>query len=479
VQQWIAYFTEKPQGRKIFAKWLSRSRRYAPLILKTMREDGLPEDLLYLAMIESGFSPKARSRAGAEGVWQFMPYTGKNYGLKIDHWVDERRDIVASTHAAARYLKELHQIFGSWYLAAASYNAGEGRTLRVVRESRTRNFWQLIREKGNFRAETRNYIPKMIAAAMISKNPEKYGFTDIAYEEPLTWEKVSVPAGVDLRSIAKLADIDYEYLKLLNPELRRAITPPNLDSWDVRVPPAQKDILLARRSELKGRKHGHFITHTIRRGETLGHVSKLYGVDQRSIMELNQIRDSRRLRIGQTLQIPADYSEARPRSRRSSERAAYESVANSNISSSPTSSALSPSAKSFNQAPTSLASNDEGFDVYEVRSGDNLEQIARRFGTNVSTLRRINGIRGSRINAGQKIKVPSRVKPAGSAGASIKIHRVRSGEHLKLIADRYGSSVAQIKKLNKLKKNTLVAGQELKVPDARFKSSRVKHSDTL
>jgi LysM repeat protein len=196
-------------------------------------------------------------------------------------------------------------------------------------------------------------------------------------------------------------------------------------------------------------------------------------------MELNQIRDSRRLRIGQTLQIPADYSEARPRSRRSSERAAYESVANSNISSSPTSSALSPSAESFKETPTSLASNDEGFDVYEVRSGDNLEQIARRFGTNVSTLRRINGIRGSRINAGQKIKVPSRAKPAGSAGASIKIHRVRSGEHLTLIANRYGSSVAQIKKLNKLKKNTLVAGQKLKVPDARFKSYRVKHSDTL
>ena len=171
VDQWIKYFTATPRGRATFAKWLARKQRYSGLIRQTVKEDGLPEDLIYLAMIESGFNPRATSWVGAAGVWQFMPYTGRNYGLNLDHWYDERRDIVKATHAAAKYLKELHQIFGSWYLAAASYNAGEGRTLRVVRENQTRNFWELIRKKKNFRSETRNYVPKIIAAKLISSDP--------------------------------------------------------------------------------------------------------------------------------------------------------------------------------------------------------------------------------------------------------------------------------------------------------------------
>jgi len=455
VQQWITYFTEKARGRATFEKWLSRSRRYAPLILKTMREDGLPEDLIYLAMIESGFSPKATSWVGAAGVWQFMPYTGKNYGLKVDHWVDERRDIVLATHAAAAYLKELHQIFGSWYLAAASYNAGEGRTLRVVRESRTRNFWQLIREKGNFRAETRNYVPKMIAAALISKNPEKYGFTNIQYEEPLTWEKVSIPAGVDLRAVASVAKMDYEELKLLNPELRRAITPPSADSWNIRVPPNKKDILLANHAELKGRKHGHFITHKLRRGETLSHVSRKYGVDARTIMDLNQISNPRRLRQGQSLQIPVDYEEGKSRSKASK-------------------STWKPQAVSS----TTTNSDEAGVDLYEVRSGDNLSDIAKRFGTDIATLKKLNGMRGTRINAGQKLKVPSGSKSAQS-GASIQIHRVKSGEHLTLLAQRHGTSVSELKRINGLKKGTIYVGQRLKVPAPSFKHYRVRRGDTL
>lgn len=378
VQQWINFFTVRPNGRRTFEKWLSRSRRYAPLILKTMREDGLPEDLLYLAMIESGFSPTAQSPVGAAGVWQFMPYTGKNYGLKIDHWIDERRDIVAATHAAARYLKELHQIFGSWYLAAASYNAGEGRTLRVVREGRTRNFWQLIREKDNFRAETRNYVPKIIAAALISKNLAKYGFEDVKYEEPLIWETVNVPAGVDLRSIATLIQVDFEYLKLINPELRRSITPPNADSWDVRVPPHKKDILIAKHAELKGRKHGHFISHNLRRGETLGHVSRKYGVDIRTLMDLNQIRDARRLRVGQQLQIPADYTAPRPR-------------------------ATNTTWKPKSSQSSTQRSNSK---TYVVRRGDNLSSIAKKTGTSVSKLRAANGIRGSKLFVGQRLRLP-------------------------------------------------------------------------
>src|SRR5690606_13336536 len=153
------------------------------------REEGLPEDLIYLSMIESVFNPRAYSRARAVGPWQFIEGTGKRYGLRVNYWIDERKDIIKSTHAAAKYLKELYQIFGSWYLAAAAYNAGEGTVLNAIRRDRTRNFWQLARQEKNFRSETQNYVPKMIAAALLAKSPEKYGFADkeIAYEDPLTW----------------------------------------------------------------------------------------------------------------------------------------------------------------------------------------------------------------------------------------------------------------------------------------------------
>jgi membrane-bound lytic murein transglycosylase D len=239
------------------------------------------------------------------GPWQFMQGTGKRYGLKVDYWIDERRDIVKSTRAAAKYLKELHTIFGSWYLAAAAYNAGEGRVLNAIRRGHTRNFWELARGKDNFRAETRNYVPKMIAAALISKNPEKYGFTEISYEQPLLWETVEVPQGVDLRTVAEQSQAEVEVVKLLNAELRIGITPPDSDeAYALRVPPEHKPLLLSNFDKLKSRKSSHFIVHHIQRGENLGSLARRFKTQVQTIMELNDIRNARTLRIGQQIRVP-------------------------------------------------------------------------------------------------------------------------------------------------------------------------------
>jgi membrane-bound lytic murein transglycosylase D len=457
VDQWIKFFAETPRGRAIFERWLKRAPRYAPLIQRTLREEGLPEDLLYLAMIESGFSPLATSRVGAAGVWQFMPYTGRNYGLKLTHWYDERRDIVASTKAAATYLKELHQVFGSWYLAAASYNAGEGRTMRVVRENKTRNFWELIRGRGNYMPETRNYVPKIIAAALISKNPSQYGFNVTDVEPPLTWVRMPIEPGVDLRAVATVTNTPYETLRLLNPELRRGITPPDVEKWEVRIPPEKREVYLARQGELKGRQHGHFITHRLARGETLSHVSRRYGIDVRTIMDLNNIRDPRRLRQGQQLQVPLDPRRAQAQARSAAPRA---------------------QASSWNPNTQTSAGSDGSYSVYKVRRGDNLNNIARRFGTSVSELQRLNGIRGSRIFVGQDLKVPSS-GAAASSGGSTRVHQVRRGENLSSIAARYGTNVARLRSLNNIRGSRILVGQNIRVPAPQYRVHRVQRGETL
>ncbi len=528
VDQWINYFTKTPRGRATFEKWLSRKQRYSGLILKTVREDGLPEDLIYLAMIESGFNPRAHSPVGAAGVWQFMPYTGKNYGLTLDHWYDERRDIVKATHAAAKYLKELHQIFGSWYLAAASYNAGEGRTLRVVRENQTRNFWELIRKKDNFRSETRNYVPKIIAAKLISSDPAKYGFHDIEKEKPMIWEEVMVAGGVSLRDISNSIGFDYEELSLMNPELRRGLTPPNMDEWRVRVPPDKKELLISKKDSLISHKSGHFITHRLKRGETLGHVSNKYGVTTRAIMDLNQIRSARRVRAGTELKIPVDYREAGKRSSRTATPSnnrelkgnsytvqsgdnLYDIAKNfktsvaalkeeNNISSNrlavgqklivPGVSAATETNSTEESAPATakieqVADSDESDGntttsdavTYTVQKGDSLYGIATKHGISIKDIKRLNGMRGNTIYPGQTLKVQ-----AVREGTPTSNYKVRRGDNITQIATAHGMSLTQLKKWNNLKGSTIYPGQKLKVLSRQGRTVsvyKVKRGDNL
>ncbi len=391
VDVWIRYFTENHKGRGTFERYLARSTRYIPLIKKTLKEEGLPEDLIYLSMIESGFNPKAYSRAKAVGMWQFMKGTGQRYGLKVDYWIDERRDIVKSTRAAAQYLKELHMIFGSWYLAAASYNAGEGRVLNAVRREQTRDFWELARSKGTFRKETSNYVPKMIAAALISKNPEKYGFNNIVYEQPLEWESVEVPPGVDLRSVAEQSDTDVELIKLLNSELRIGITPPDRDEpYLIHVPLNKKALIEANLDKLKARKSSHFIVHHIERGENLGSISRRFKTQIQTIMELNDIRNPKSLRIGQEIRVPIPSygSEERSVASNSRKKKRRETA-------------------STRREPQSFSEDSpESPSHHVVKRGETLSSISKKYHTSVSQLLKINNLNSpAELQAGKKIKV--------------------------------------------------------------------------
>jgi membrane-bound lytic murein transglycosylase D len=227
-------------GQKaVFAVYLSRSGRYLAMMRRIFRERGLPQDLVYLALIESGFNPWARSPAAAVGPWQFIEGTARRYGLKVNDWVDERRDPEKATRAAASYLQDLFRQFGCWYLAAAGYNAGEQRVEGALLRNDEDTFWALAR-KGLLPRETCQYVPQFIAAALIAKNPSKYGFDQVAYQRPFACEQVRVPGGTDLRRFAQVLEIDYQDLRELNPELKRDQTPREAQGYLLKIPKEKK-----------------------------------------------------------------------------------------------------------------------------------------------------------------------------------------------------------------------------------------------
>ncbi len=239
VKAYLVYFSTERKG--VISKYLSRSTRYLPMIREVFQEYGLPEDLAYLAMIESGFNPYAYSHAHAGGMWQFIQGTGRRYGLAINNYVDERRDPVKATHAAAKYLLDLYKQFGSWYLAAASYNCGEGRVQREIQSSNHKNFWELS-DNQCLPTETKNYVPQMIAATIIAKNPNKFGFTKVPYLPPLQYETVKVNEPTSLRAASMACNVPPEEIEMLNPELRRGTTPPDQPQYVLNIPKQAKEM---------------------------------------------------------------------------------------------------------------------------------------------------------------------------------------------------------------------------------------------
>lgn len=233
VSRWIRWF--QTDGRSSFKTWLERSSRYVPGIEIELQKAGLPQDLVYLAMIESGFRPDAASHMGAIGLWQFIAATGRHYGLNIGWWIDERRDFSKSTKAAIAYMKELNGEFNSWYLVAASYNMGEGGVRRLIKRHETNNFWALADKKALPR-ETTDYVPKIIAATLIAKAPALYGFRDLEYQMPLSFDSVRVPGGTDLVNLATYLGVSGKYLMGLNPELTRGFIPREVRGHQIRVP---------------------------------------------------------------------------------------------------------------------------------------------------------------------------------------------------------------------------------------------------
>jgi membrane-bound lytic murein transglycosylase D len=294
--------------RDKFVTWLSRSGKYIPFMKNLLKEQGLPEDLVYMALIESGFDPYAYSRSKAVGPWQFIYRTGKRYGLKVNWWVDERRDPEKSTIAAAKYLKDLYEMFACWYLAAAGYNAGEYRIIKAMKRFRTEDFWTLTKHR-YLKRETKNYVPLMIAAALVAKDPEKYGFTGIEYQEPLRYEKVKVPELTDLSHIAKACEISLEEIKDLNPELQRGVTPPNEPEYEIKIPFARKDLFTRNFETLQPLEKFQFKTHLVKKGETLKGIARLYRVDLAPLLEINSLNKTNPLSKGMDLLIPISKDE--------------------------------------------------------------------------------------------------------------------------------------------------------------------------
>jgi len=300
VEYYLDFFTNR--HRKTFARWLARSARYLPMIKEEFARAGLPLDLAYLPMIESGFNTTAISRASAVGTWQFMRATGRDYGLTVNDYVDERRDPVKSTKAAAAYLSKLYKDFDSWHLAVAAYNAGEGRIKRAMKQSEKDDFWAIAKSQ-YIHSETKLYVPQLIAAIMIAKDPEKYGFADIDYAEPLDYEIVHVPKGTQLKAVAVACSLPEEKIVALNQHLSKSITPPSEMAYPLRVPTGTKEIITKNLPRVRKVTSTEFNLHEVGRGETLTTISKKYKLSKTTLLKANNL-EYERLSLGQHLRIP-------------------------------------------------------------------------------------------------------------------------------------------------------------------------------
>jgi len=305
VEYFLAYF--QTRGKQSFSRWLSRSSRYIPMMKEVFKREGMPEDLVYVAMIESGFHLHARSVANAVGPWQFISGTGRRYSLRIDQWVDERKDPLKATVAAALYLKELSGMFnGDWYLAAAGYNAGENKILRAISMYNTSDFWELSR--GSYlKRETKEYVPKLLAAAIIAKDPARYGFSDVAYLSPIEFDTVKVPSRTDLELVAKLIGTTYETVKELNPALLHWCTPPNYPDYELKVPKGTK--LQFEAAYVKVPEDQRFTEKVLytryraRKKDSLKGVARRYNTTPDVLAELNGVSPKARI-AGRTLVVP-------------------------------------------------------------------------------------------------------------------------------------------------------------------------------
>jgi len=436
VKYYIGYFTN--EKRKVFANWLRRSRYYVPIIKEILRENELPEDLAYLAMIESGFNPKAYSRAKASGPWQFIYSTGGRYGLKVNYWIDERRDPEKSTIAATKYLKDLFDQFGCWYLAAAGYNAGERRVERAIERHNTNDFWELAKYNA-LPKETREYIPKLIAAAIIAKDPERFGFGSITYDEPVKFVRVKVPGATLLSTIAKANSMDLSDLKSMNPEILRGITPPNMDNYEIKLPASidvdtfNNNLEIALRNEKKVK---HVIAYKVKKRDTLAKILKKYGVKQEDIYLVNDFEGGLKLKTGMVLNIPrfSTPSKAKAEVAKKVKEEKYEDIEVKTAS----------------------------YKTYHiVKKGETLSKISSKYGIDVETIKSANNLKSDKLYPNMKLRLVSHAQRKDNT--KVTYHIVKKGETLSKISSKYGIDVETIKSANNLKNNKVYPKMKLKI----------------
>jgi len=301
VEEFIKFFQEKADN--FFLRSLARSQVYEAMMKNIFREKNLPEELFYLALIESGYNPNALSRAKAGGIWQFIDKTARRFGLKVNKWVDERRDPEKSTHAAAEYLKTLYEIFNSWDLATASYNAGEGKVLRAMKKANSQDFWEISRHR-YLKQETKKYVPKFLAAVLIANEPQKYGFSNIEFQPPLVYEKVLVPPSTSLERIARAAETDLSEIRALNPALKRGKTPPDVSLFEINIPLGKKEFF-DKNFRALGQSNATKVTkHRVRPGETLDRIAKKYHLTTQELCDFNNLSAKVRIKPGTILLLP-------------------------------------------------------------------------------------------------------------------------------------------------------------------------------
>lgn len=440
IQAFIKRF--QTERRDVMEESLKRSGKYLPLFRQIFEKQGLPKDLAYIPLIESSFKPFAYSRAHAKGMWQFVVGTALRYDLRIDWWIDERTDPEKSCLAAARYLKDLYDIFGDWYLAMAAYNAGENRVLRAVRKLKTIDFWKIASTQ-YLRRETRNYVPAILAAIHIAKNPELYGFSS-EKEDPILYSKVAIPSCTDLQLIAECAKTSLETILELNPELRRLTTPPNHPNYNIKIPSGREEVFLANYSRIPPDKRVSWLQHRVRTGETLSQIARRYRTTVSALCQANNIKNRHFIRKGTLIVIP-----------RGKPKYNYTSLLSDLHSQS-----RPPSYKRGQRIE------------YKVRRGDSLYRIALRFGTNTDSLLSWNQLSPKdKIYPGQKIllwagtKIDTGGNRTVSGGASTIItYRVRQGDTLYQIASIYKTTVKDICRWNGLSpRDTIYPGDELTI----------------
>lgn len=376
VKKWINYFTTR--GRDLFRRYAERSGRYAPVLSKILNDQGLPRDLIYLAMAESGFHNGARSYAKAVGPWQFMPYTGKRYGLDINFYIDERRDPLKATVASSMYLRELYERFGSWELAASSYNAGEGKISRAIKIYNTKNFWKL-RMGRYLKAETKNYVPKIMALAIIGKNLDAFGFHELEFERALDFEEIEVFGNSDLYKIANLLESDFETIKKYNPELTRWQTPPSEKTYTLRVPVGKKALWSDEKKEMS--VANSYKTYTLNGHASLEDVAQKFKVPGDVLETLNDLPKKKKLFPRTVVLLPfrEDHNERseilyadlyEPPRKQVLRRRAFQQNINRAM------------------ARGTLISNPREF--YTVKKGDTLWGVSQKTGVNINTLIKSN-----------------------------------------------------------------------------------------